>query len=49
MNQQPLTLNDQRRHDLDWLRVIAITILLFFHTGMWFNHWDWHVKNNELS
>jgi peptidoglycan/LPS O-acetylase OafA/YrhL len=41
--------SDGRRHDLDWLRVIAIAILLFFHTGMWFNHWGWHVKNSELS
>jgi glucans biosynthesis protein C len=49
MNQQPLIINDSRRHDLDWLRFIAIAILLFFHTGMWFNHWGWHVKNNELS
>jgi glucans biosynthesis protein C len=49
MNQQPLTINDSRRYDLDWLRLIAIVILLFFHTGMWFNHWGWHVKNNELS
>jgi peptidoglycan/LPS O-acetylase OafA/YrhL len=49
MSQQTLTINDQRRHDLDWLRLIAIIILLFFHTGMWFNHWGWHVKNNELS
>ncbi len=38
-----------RRYDLDWLRTIAIFILLFFHTGMWFNPWEWHVKNNELS
>ncbi len=49
MNQELLTTNDSRRHDLDWLRFIAIAILLFFHTGMWFNHWGWHVKNNELS
>jgi glucan biosynthesis protein C len=41
--------SDGRRHDLDWLRVIAIAILLLFHTGIWFNHWVWHVKNNELS
>jgi glucan biosynthesis protein C len=41
--------DQQRRHDLDWLRFIAILILLFYHTGMWFNHWGWHVKNNELS
>ncbi len=38
-----------RRHDLDWLRLIAIIILLFFHTGMWFNQWGWHVKNNETT
>jgi glucans biosynthesis protein C len=38
-----------RRSDLDWLRLIAILILLFFHTGMWFNTWGWHVKNNEIS
>ncbi len=46
---QPITDNQQRRHDLDWLRLIAIVILLFFHTGMWFNEWGWHVKNNETS
>lgn len=39
----------QRRNDLDWLRLIAILILLFYHTGMWFNTWGWHVKNNETS
>jgi len=38
-----------RRHDLDWLRFLAILILLFFHTGMWFNTFGWHVKNTELS
>jgi glucans biosynthesis protein C len=38
-----------RRYDLDWLRFIAIVILLFFHTGMLFNPWDWHIKNNETS
>lgn len=38
-----------RRNDLDWLRLIAIVILLFYHTGMWFNTWGWHVKNDETS
>jgi peptidoglycan/LPS O-acetylase OafA/YrhL len=38
-----------RSYDLDWLRFIAIVILLFFHTGMWFNEWGWHVKNKETS
>ena len=38
-----------RRYDLDWLRLICIVILLFYHTGMWFNSWGWHVKNSEIS
>ena len=49
MNEQLTTNNQQRRHDLDWLRLIAIAILLFFHTGMWFNQWGWHVKNSETT
>ena len=43
------SLGEGRRYDLDWLRFIAIIILLFFHTGMWFNEWGWHVKNKETS
>lgn len=36
------------RYDfLDWLRVIAIFVLLFFHTGMMFVGWGWHVVNAE--
>lgn len=38
-----------RRYDLDWLRVIAFAILIFFHVGMFFNHWDWHIKNNVIT
>lgn len=49
MNQELVTSNQLRRYDLDWLRFIAIVILLFFHTGMWFNEWGWHVKNYETS
>jgi glucans biosynthesis protein C len=47
----PMTteLKTERRSDLDWLRLIAITILLFFHTGMLFNPWEWHIKNTETS
>lgn len=39
----------ERRYDLDWLRVIAFSILILFHTGMFFNTWEWHVKNNITS
>ena len=38
----------QERYDfLDWLRVIAIFVLLFFHTGMIFVGWGWHIVNAE--
>lgn len=39
----------ERRYDLDWLRVLAFTLLILFHTGMMFNNWNWHVKNPETS
>lgn len=42
-------MTQSRRHDLDGLRFLAIFILLFFHTAMWFNTFGWHVKNSELS
>ena len=32
---------------LDWLRVLAIFILLFFHTGMLFVGWGWHIQNSQ--
>lgn len=39
-----------RRHDLDWLRVIAIVLLLFFHSAMpYVAEWDWHLKNDPTS
>jgi glucan biosynthesis protein C len=36
------TSKKERRHDLDWLRVIAIVLLLYFHTGMIFISWSWY-------
>ena len=38
-----------RRYELDWLRVLAFSLLIFYHTGMFFVSWEWHVKNNEMS
>ncbi len=37
----------QRYEFLDWLRVIAIFVLIFFHTGMLFVGWGWHITNAE--
>ncbi len=41
--------SNNRDYGLDWLRVIGFAILIFYHTGMFFVPWDWHVKNHELS
>ena len=39
-----------RRHDIDWLRVIAIILVLYFHVAMIFTaEWDFHIKNAETS
>ena len=34
-----------RRHDLDWLRVVAFGLLIFYHIGMFYVSWGWHVKS----
>lgn len=40
----------ERRYDLDWLRVLAILLLHLFHCAMPFiAEWDWHLKNKETS
>ncbi|SFF88160.1 acyltransferase family protein [Pontibacter chinhatensis] len=38
-----------RRYEFDWLRVLAFSLLIFYHTGMFFVSWEWHVKNPEIS
>jgi peptidoglycan/LPS O-acetylase OafA/YrhL len=48
--ERPIAPAQGRRYDLDWLRVIAILLLLFFHCGMAFvAQWGWHIKNAETS
>ena len=37
-----------RRHDLDWLRVLVFALLIFYHVGMFFVPWDFHIKNNSI-
>lgn len=38
-----------RRHDLDWLRILATGVVLLFHTARFFDTEGWHVKNPEQS
>ena len=42
-------MSSPRRHDLDWLRVIAILLLVLFHVGMVFVPWEFHIKNDVTS
>jgi len=34
-----------RRYDLDWLRIVAFGLLIFYHVGMFYVTWGWHVKS----
>ncbi|MFT5573515.1 MAG: glucan biosynthesis protein C [Cryomorphaceae bacterium] len=39
-----------RRHDVDWLRVLAFITLIFYHIGMFYvADWGWHVKSQYQS
>ena len=40
-------MDKQRFHDMDWLRVLAFMLLMFYHVGMLFVGWDFHVMNAE--
>lgn len=39
----------QRRHDLDWVRIFAFGLLVFYHVGMYYVSWDWHVKSPQAG
>jgi hypothetical protein len=36
-----------RHYGMDWLRICAFGLLIFYHIGMFFVHWDWHVKTAD--
>ena len=38
-----------RRIDLDWVRILAFGLLIFFHVGMYYVTWGWHVKSPFAS
>jgi glucan biosynthesis protein C len=39
----------ERRHELDWMRVIAVLMLFFYHSARVFDFNDFYVKNPTLS
>lgn len=38
-----------RLYFLDWLRVIAFGLLVFYHSGLIFVDWGFHIQNNSFS
>ncbi len=41
----PVPAPSSRRYDLDWLRIAAFMLLVFYHVGMFYVSWGWHVKS----
>ena len=39
----------ERRYDIDWVRVIGMLLVFVFHCMRFFDHEEWHVKNDELA
>lgn len=39
----------ERRHELDWLRVLAVLLLIYFHSARVFDFGDFYVKNGVLN
>jgi peptidoglycan/LPS O-acetylase OafA/YrhL len=38
--------NQKRRYDLDWFRIALFLGLIFYHIGMFYVPWGWHVKSH---
>lgn len=41
-----VSLEKERRYDIDWIRVLVFDSLILYHVAMFFAPWDWELKNN---
>jgi glucan biosynthesis protein C len=41
--------DESRQFFLDWVRILAFFVLIFYHVGMYYVTWDWHVKSAYAS
>ena len=32
---------------MDWIRVLVFGLLIFYHVGMFYVPWGWHIKNEQ--
>ncbi|MDN4982456.1 acyltransferase family protein [Bradyrhizobium sp. WYCCWR 13022] len=39
--------NPERRVDLDWVRILAFALLIFYHVGMLYVSWGFHIKSEH--
>ena len=39
----------KRHYGMDWLRIGAFGLLIFYHIGMFFVPWGWHVKSSPVE
>src|SRR5690606_34938166 len=46
--QNSIQKKNERRNDLDWLRVLVFALLILYHVGMFFVPWGWHLKSNVI-
>ncbi len=44
---QAISTMNGRQFGLDWLRIGAFALLIFYHIGMFFVPWGWHVKTAD--
>src|SRR5882672_9674955 len=42
---QPSATAPTRLVFLDWVRICAFGLLVFYHVGMYYVSWDWHIKS----
>ena len=40
---------NERKYYIDWLRVLAFGLLFIFHSWRPFDHFPWHIKNEEQN
>lgn len=38
-----------RKYDLDWIKILVMFVVFLYHCSMFFNSFDWHVKNNVTN
>jgi glucans biosynthesis protein C len=38
-----------RHYDLDWIKVLAMLVVFLYHCSMFFNSFEWHIKNNIID